>query len=198
MDLMFWLGLSTIVIAIVSYSICLSDMFKGKTKPHSLTWFIWALLNSFIFFQQITHDAGPGAWVTGTAAAANVIIFILSLKYGEKRITKLDWFCLISALAIFVVWYNTSDATLAVILACLIFILGFAPTIRKAWSRAGEETIATFALNGAKFLIALFALQSFTIVTALYPAVLSILNIGFVIYLILRRPARRKKRQALG
>lgn len=195
MNLMFWLGLSTIVIAVVSYSIYLRDMFRGKTKPHSLTWFIWALLNSFIFFQQMTHDAGPGAWVTGTAAAANVVIFLLSLKYGEKHITKLDWLCLVSALAIFAFWFQTSDAVISVILACIIFVLGFTPTIRKAWRRAQEETVPTFVLNSLKFFIALFALESFTIITALYPMTLFVLNIGFAFYLIFRRSAYTKTKK---
>ncbi|MBC7459674.1 hypothetical protein H7200_03115 [Candidatus Saccharibacteria bacterium] len=183
----FFLGILTIIIALMSYGFYLRDMFKGKTKPHSVTWFIWGLLNSFIFFEQINNGAGEGAWVTGTAAVANILIFILSLKYGEKRITKLDVFCLVSAIAILVFWLQTADTVPAIILACVIFIVGFIPTITKAWRRSQEETTVTFALNGLKFFIALFALQSFTIVTALYPIVLMVLNGGFALFLVVRR-----------
>ena len=187
----FFLGILTIIIAVVSYSLYLRDMFKGKTKPHSVTWLVWGLLNSFIFFEQINNGAGAGAWVTGAAAVANMLIFALSLKYGEKQITRLDLSCLLAAIAILIFWVQTADTMLAIILACAIFIVGFIPTIIKAWRRSQEETTMTFALNGLKFFIALFALQSFTIVTALYPVVLMLLNGGFALFLVVRRIAHR-------
>jgi len=186
-----WLGLLTVLIAILSYSFYFRDMFKGKTKPHTLTWLIWGLLNTFIFMQQLTHGAGPGAWVTAVAGFANLLIFVFSFKYGERRITIIDWICLIGAAILLVLWLQTSDATLSVMLASLIFVVGFIPTIRKAWSKAHEETAITFALNSLKFFIALFALGSVSIVTAFYPAVLFVLNGAFAIFLIVKRGGRR-------
>lgn len=182
-----WLGLLTILIAVISYGFYLRDMLRGKTKPHGLTWLIWGTLNTFIFFQQLAADAGPGAWVTGSAALANLIIFALSFKYGERRVMLIDWFSLVAAVFVLVFWYQTSDAVLSVILACSISLLGFAPTIRKAWKGAHEETALTYALNSLKFLIALFALQTVNIVTALYPALLFVTNAGFAVYLLVRR-----------
>lgn len=125
--------------------------------------------------------------MTGSAALANFIIFGLSFKYGERRITRLDWFCLVAAGFVLVVWYQTSDVVLSVVLASIISLLGFAPTIRKAWKGAREETVTTFALNSLKFLIALFALQTVSVVTALYPALLFVTNAGFAVYLLVRR-----------
>lgn len=182
-----WLGIIAVIIAVISYSFYFRDIFGGKTKPHGITWLIWSVLNTFIFFQQIGADAGPGAWVTGSAALANIVIVFLAFKYGERHVTRLDWLALVAASGVLVLWYLTSDATLSVVFACLIFILGFIPTIRKAWNGAREETIITFALNSLKFLIALFALNSVTLVTALYPTLLFVMNGGFAVYLIARR-----------
>lgn len=192
------LGVITVLIALISYSIYIRDMLRGRTKPHSVTWLVWALLNSFIFYEQLVGGAGPGAWVTGSAALANVIILLLSIRYGERRVSRLDWVCLIAALGVFVFWQQTANGTVAVVLACLIFILGFIPTIRKAWRHAREETALTFALNSSKFLIALFALEAVTVTTALYPAVLFAMNAGFVVLLLVRRRIMKvdKKRRA--
>lgn len=181
------LGIITVLIAVISYSFYFRDIFRGKTKPHGLTWLIWGVLNSFIFFQQLAADAGPGAWVTGSAALANILIFLASFRYGERRITRLDWVSLFAAGLVLVFWFQTSDATLAVILASIISLLGFVPTIRKTWDGAHEETVITFALNSLKFFIALFALQSVSVVTVLYPVLMFVTNAGFAIYLLVRR-----------
>jgi chromate transport protein ChrA len=192
----FYLGIVTIIIAVVSYAIYIRDVLGGSTKPHGFTWFVWALLNSYIFFQQIQNNAGAGAWVTGVAALANLFIFLLALKYGERNITKLDWACLGLAFVALSIWLFNSDVVLSVVLACSVFVLGFIPTLRKSIRHAREETATTFALNSLKFLVALFALSSVTIVTALYPLVLFVINGLFALFLFARqgKPALRKRR----
>jgi len=182
-----YIGLLTIIIAIASYGIYIRDTIKGRTRPHAISWVIWAVLNGFIFTQQLIHGAGPGAWVTGVAAAANVLIVLLSLKYGERNITRIDWLCLVISGAVLALWLQNVNDTLTVSLACIVFVVGFIPTFRKSFRKPGEETVATFGLNSIKFFLALFALNQITLVTALYPFVLGLMNGSFVIFLIIRR-----------
>ena len=189
------LGIITLIIAVISYSFYFADILKGKTKPHVFTWFVWAVLNSFIFYQQTIHDGGPGAWVTGAAALANIGIVLFALKYGERNITRLDWLCLTMALAALLVWFVSPGGELSVVLASLVFVVGFVPTFRKSLKDASEETAITFALNSSKFLIALFALQTISVTTTLYPAVLFIVNGYFAIFLVSRQLAMKHKRK---
>ena len=186
------LGWVTVVLALISYSFYFRNIFRGKTKPHAITWLVWSLLNTFIFFQQATHNGGPGAWVTGVAAVANILIFFFSFKYGERNITRFDWGCLLIALLVLVAWRLTTSAELAVILASGVFIVGLTPTIRKSRLKAMEETATTYGLNSLKFLIALFALTNVTLVTALYPLVLFVVNALFFIYLVSRQVSFRR------
>lgn len=178
------IALLTLLIGLVSYSVYIRDVLTAKTHPHGMTWVIWGTLNSFIFFQQITNGAGPGAWVTGMAAVANFVIFILSFKYGEKNITLFDWICLLLVGVAFSVWLSQADAGLAVLMAIAIFVIGLLPTVRKVYVGTSHETIITFFLNSLKFLLAVFALQSFSIVTAAYPLTLFIVNLLFASYLV--------------
>lgn len=184
---MIWLGLLSVLLAVFSYSLYFRDIFAGRTKPHGITWLIWAFLNGFIFVQQLTSGGGPGAWVTAAAAIAGICIFILSFKHGERHITQLDKVCLGMVAVIILLWtQQVSDVAIAV-LACVVFLIGFIPTFRKSYKKPQQETIITFGLNSAKFFIALFALQSLTITTGLYPLFLGILNGCFVVYLVFRR-----------
>lgn len=184
---MIWFGLLSVLLAAVSYSFYLKDIFAGRTKPHAVTWLVWAFLNGFIFLQQMTNEGGAGAWVTGAAAIVSLCIFILSFKHGERHITRLDWLCLAIVGLIIVLWTQRVSEEVTVVLACVVFLLGFIPTFRKAYKKPHQETLATFGLNSAKFLISLLALQSLTIVTGLYPLFLGVLNGCFAIYLVFRR-----------
>ena len=190
------LGVIAIVIAIISYSVYFRDIFKHKTKPHGVTWFIWGTLNLFIFYEQMAGGAGPGAWVTGAAAVANLAIFGFAFKYGERNITRLDWICLLIGLLALSLWLVNPGGVLSVILACMVFVIGFIPTLRKSFKHAEQETIITFALNSTKFLVALFALQTVSITTALYPAVLLAVNGFFASFLLYQRMSIRIKASA--
>lgn len=181
------LGLLSILIAVVSYSIYFRNIFTHKTRPHSITWLIWGTLNALIFYQQITHGGGAGSWVTLAASIANLLIFGVSLRYGERRMTRLDYACLILAVIALVLWGFNKDSDASVIIASVVFIIALIPTWRKSLLNAYEETAWTYGLNSLKFLIALLALTSISLMTAFYPFVLCVTNSVFVIFLVLRR-----------
>ena len=189
------LGLISIAVAAVSYTVYFRNTAMGLTKPHAMTWLIWSMLNLFVFYEQFLAGAGPGAWVTGVAALANFSIFIFALAKAERNITRFDWICLLFVIALLIFWAQISDPALAVVVAIAIFLAGFFPTMRKASKNAHEETALTFGLNGLKFLIALFALSTISITTALYPLSLFIVNSAFALYLLIarRRQGPRKK-----
>lgn len=186
------LGILSLLLAIVSYGLYFRAIFKGSTKPHGITWLIWSALNTLIFYQQLTHDAGPGAWVTGAAAIANFCVFLSSFRYGERNITRFDRLCLLLAGLSITTWIYTIESEISVILASITFIIGFVPTFLKSIHKPNEETTATFGLNSIKFLIALFAMTSFTLTTSLYPAVLFAINAFFAIFLFVRQPSHSK------
>ena len=77
-------------------------------------------------------------------------------------------------------------------LAALVDTLGFVPTFRKAYQKPREETTTTFSFGAIKFAISLAALESFSLTTALFPAVLVLSNSAFVIMVLLRRRALAK------
>lgn len=189
---MFSLGLLAVAIAIVSYGLYFRDIFAGRTKPHALTWLIWSILNSVVFYQQLMAGAGPGAWVTGAAAVANLLIFVASFWYGERRITRFDWVCLVLALAAVMVLLYDPYPVASVTVVSAVFVIGMIPTLRKSLYNAHEETAVTFALNGIKFLIALFALQVLSVTTVLYPLVLCITNLLFAAFLFYQQAKYRR------
>lgn len=181
------LGAIAVIVAFVSYVPYFRNMFAGRTKPHAFSWLVWGILNAIAFAGQ-THDkGGAGSWSVGLTAAVMFFIFAVSLWLGERDIRPFDWFCLVTALLSLIPWFLTSDPLISVIIITLIDALGFAPTVRKAYKKPGQETVATFVLSVIKYGLVVAALQKYTLVTLLFPVAVGIMNALFVLMLLVRR-----------
>lgn len=181
------LGAIAVAMALVSYVPYVRDIFLGKTKPHAFSWLVWASLTGIAFFGQVSDDGGAGTWVTGFTALVCLAIFALALTKGENQITISDTLSLAGAIIAGVLWYITKDPLGSVILITIIDAFGFYPTFRKSYYKPNEETSITYSLSGLKFVVALFALENYTIVTWLYPASLVVMNLAFVGMQMVRR-----------
>jgi hypothetical protein len=93
----------------------------------------------------------------------------------------------VGALVSILLWIKTQNPLLAVELAVVIGALGFIPTFYKAFSKPQEETLATFFMNALKFIIAIFALTTFSPVTLLYPSAMVFMNISLGSLIAFRR-----------
>ena len=187
MDYKAVLGVVAIIIGIAAYIPYLRDLFQGKTRPHVFSWFIWGLMTAIGFFAQLSEGAGAGAWIGAFTASVSFFIAIYALRRGEKNITLIDWASFFGAVLAIAFWVITKEPLTAIILIVLIDALGFVPTFRKSYSKPYEETLISYFLNGTKFIPALFALESFSLATALYPAYLIVANYSFVAMLVARR-----------
>lgn len=181
------LAIISIVMTLVGYFYYFRDIFAHKTKPHAFSWLVWGLLTAIAFAAQIHDNGGPGSYVTGLTAAISFIIFALAIRQGEKRITRADKLNLAAALIAIIPWLLTDNPVTSVILISIIDFLGFLPTIRKSYWKPGEETVISYTLAGLKFVLAIIALDHYSLTTWFYPATLVVANLCFVTMLIVRR-----------
>ncbi len=182
-----FLGTVSSVIAVVAYIPYFKDIFRGKTKPHIFSWFIWGLLGIITFIAQVVKGAGAGSWANGLTALICFTIAALSISHGEKQITLTDKLSFSGAILALILWFLTKNPLAAVILACAIDTLAYVPTFRKAYGKPFEETLPAFITTTIGIIISLFALEAYSPTTWLYPAVLATSNSIFIIMLITRR-----------
>lgn len=187
MDIKIVIAVISIVMTIAGYFYYFRDIFAGKTKPHAFSWLVWGLLTAIAFAGQVAGNGGAGAWVTLVTAVISLIIFFLALTKGEKEITRFDWYNLSGAGFALVLWVLTDNLLYSVILITVIDFLGFLPTIRKSIKKPYEETLIHYFFAGTKFLLAIIALENYSLITWLYPASLVFANLGFAVMLIVRR-----------
>ena len=176
-----------VILSFVGYIPYIHDTLKGKTKPHIYSWFIWGFASLLVFFLQYGDNAGPGAFVTLAAACGCLAIFAISYRKGNRDITAADTAFFAISLAALVLWLFAGQAIISVILLCSVDLFGFMPTIRKSWSKPYTETLFTYGTSTLRFALAIYALQTYTIVTSLYPVAWLLANGSFAVLLVVRR-----------
>jgi hypothetical protein len=181
------LGYLATAIALAGYIPYFRDIFRNKTKPHAFSWLVWAVLTGIAFAAQVVGGGGAGAWVTGFSAFVCFTVFLLALKKGQKTFSRFDWISLLSAFGALLLWVLTNNPVLSVLLVTAIDAIGFLPTFRKGYHNPFEETVSTFLLSSVKWVFAIFALNTFSILTWFYPASLILMNGLFVVLLLVRR-----------
>ena len=82
-----------------------------------------------------------------------LIACLAYLKRADISITKIDWMFFTAAFFSLPVWYFTSDPLWTVIILTAVDVLGFGPTIRKAYSFPYSESVVFFAIFAARDLV---------------------------------------------
>ena len=195
------LGVLSLAFAAVAYSSYMVGTLKGQTRPHPFTWFLFSVLTGTGYLIQVAQGGGPGSWVMGVTALICIGLAVATLLKGGwewSEFDRLDWALLLVAIAVFIVYLATKAATLSACLATATDVIAYGPAIKLLWRDPWRDKASMYGWNSAKFLPSIFALQSRSIATMLYPATLVAVNAAVAIVVIARRkyvPAPLAKRK---
>jgi hypothetical protein len=181
------IGIIAAVLVFAAYIPYIRDILRGKTHPHIYSWFLWGLLTVVIFGIQISHHAGPGSFVTIAAGAMSFVVLGLSLKKGKRDIVLADKVVFVLTIMTMLFWLLAKQPLLAILLACLADLLAFVPTIRKSWNKPFTETLSLYQLNSVRFGLAVIALDRYSLITVVWPAMWAVGNGLFSLMLASRR-----------
>ena len=198
------MGALAVVIAVVAYAIYAWKTLRGKTRPHPLSWLIFGILTGTGYLVQLDQAAGPGSWVMGVTTIVCLLLCVTSFLKGERVFPWYEWAFLAAAAIVFgfYLWSRSPELlaattsgpvregmiangpAISALLASFVNVLGFGPTVTKAWSRPHSDSVTTFVLNSLKFVPSFFAMDSLSIATCALPATLVIANaaVALVIY----------------
>jgi hypothetical protein len=201
------MGALAVVMAVVAYALYVWKSLRGEARPHPLSWLIFGVLGGTGYLVQLDQAAGPGSWVTGITAIVCFLLCAMSFWRGERIFPWYEWAFLVAATVIFVfyLWSRqpaTFDVGLGVksrdllaahapaisaMLASIVSVLGFGPTVTKAWARPQSDSASTFLLNGLKFVPALAAMDNVSVATCVFPVTLVIANVLVALLIYLRQ-----------
>ncbi len=189
-DIPLILGITATAVAFVSYAPYLWQTFQGSIRPHIFSWFLWGILTLIGFAAQVYGEGGMSAatWTLGASGLISFFIAGLALYKGGKRdISKSDWYIFFAVLSAIPLWVITESPFWSVILITVIDAAAFVPTFRKGWQKPFDDALYVFILSALKYVIALFALSNYTVVTVLFPASLVVTNGIMIGILLIRR-----------
>ncbi|CCN80877.1 conserved hypothetical protein [Vibrio nigripulchritudo SFn27] len=190
MDISFKIAFSglAIVLTFVAFVPYIKSTISGTTKPHVFSWIIWGTTTGIVFFAQLEAKGGIGAWPIGVSGAITVLVALLAfIKSSDVSITRTDWVFFLAALTSLPFWYFTSDPLWAVVVLTTVDLLGFGPTIRKAYDFPHDENVPFFLLFMARNTFALLALEHYSIATVLFPLSVSIACLLLLVMVSYRR-----------
>jgi hypothetical protein len=180
-------GAAATILAVYAYMPYFYGIYRGVTRPHTFTWGVGAIVTFVAFWAQMSAGAGPGAWMSGYTSFACFGIFLCSLRYFSAQVRLFDWVCLFASILTIFIWIATDSPFYAVILATLIDVVAFLPTVRKSWARPQDENIQMYFVNIFKFALSVPALQTINFTTALFPVTWVLVNTLFIAFLVWRR-----------
>lgn len=171
-----WGALSGLLIAIsgIPYA---WGIYTGKIKrPVTSAWGIWTILG--LIFLLSSYDAGARIETTLLAPLAGfidpLVIFLLSLRYGEKSWSRLETYCVATCLATIAVWQSLESALYGLIGACIADSMGTIPQIKKVFKEPGDEPWFPWVAFSVGSAINFLAIQNWEIEQYLYPTFMTI------------------------
>ena len=168
--------LSAIAIALTfaAFLPYIRSILTNEIKPHVFSWIIWGSTTFIVFLAQMQGGGGAGAWPIGVSGLVTLYVaFLAFTKKSDISITRLDWSFFLLAMVSLPLWYFTSDPLWAVVILTLVDVLGFGPTVRKAYHHPFEENLVFFALFFLRNVLAIAALETYSVTTVLFPAVIA-------------------------
>jgi hypothetical protein len=182
------LGTAAIALTFGLFFPYIRSIHRGKTKPHVFSWMIWGIGTLIVFLAQLAGHGGVGAWPIGISGVITSYIALLAyLKRADTTITRSDWIFFSAALSALPFWFLTSDPLWAVVTLTIVDVIGFGPTVRKAYVHPHEESVSFFALAAVRNLLAIFALEYYSLTTVLFPATVGLACLLLAFMLVYRR-----------
>jgi len=180
-------GIISAIIGSLAFIPYLRDTFSLKTKPHAYTWLIFTITQGTAVTGILYGQGGWGGLnlIIGTLLVFSVFLF--SLKYGTKNITKSDTIILILSILAILVWWQLHQPAYAVLMVTFIDFLGYLPSFRKSFREPWSETLISWAAFAASDIFALMALKEYNILTVTYLLMIASVNTVFFIFCLSRR-----------
>ena len=187
MDVKIILTVIATAIGVVAFFPYLRDTFSLKTKPHAYTWLIWAITQGTAVFGIWYGGGGWGALNLTIGTLFVIVVFLFSIKYGTKNITKSDTAILVAALSAIIIWWRLDQPLISVIMVSMIDVIGYIPSFRKSYQEPWSETLISWILFSASNIFAILALEEYNLLTVTYLATITSANIALFLLCFFRR-----------
>jgi hypothetical protein len=180
-------GLLSGILPVIGVYPYIRDELKGKTKPHRMAEFLYAVLDSIAFASQVAKGATWSVILPGVGTVEMVAGFLLSLKYGMGGTSKKDIGALMLAGFGLVLWYFTKQPLTALFIVIGVDLIGTALVVIKTYEHPHTETLSAWFLSFLAGLFAAAAVGHWSFDLQVYPLEVALGNGAICATILLRR-----------
>lgn len=172
--------LSAALLGFMSFVYCRS-IWRGDTRPHPFTWGVWSVIGLTGLAANLAAGGGVGAIMLAVVTAAQVAIFILSLRRPSTDI-PVHWAAWIICLGGLTLWLVSSQPLFAALGVVTADGIAAWPTLQNAWRNPDCEPPFIWLIDGCALLVGVAAIETFSVAALLYPVYLAVgsFSIGFI------------------
>ncbi len=187
------LGISAAILNAVAFVPYISTILSGKTKPERSSWWIWSILMAIAFAAQITAGATWSALLTAVFFIGNILVALLSLRYGYGKFSFKDGAAIVAALIGVALWAATNNPLIALLVTIVVDFLAYWLTIIKSWKAPYSENLLAWSLMTLAAILSILSVGEFNVTLVLFPVYVACVSMCGVIVLISRRKWRSKR-----
>ncbi len=180
-------GILALIIGVEAGLPYIYSVFRGSTKPHRVSWAIWDTLGLITLSSYLAKGAHWSALLAVAAAFNNLVIFLISLKFGTGGASKIDRIAL--ALGIFglLLWVLTKEAAFALLFAIFADSIATILTAHKAYKNPDSESGLSWSMAATASIFGFLAIQNYSFWQIIYPLYAVIGGLSLAIITISRK-----------
>ena len=156
---------------------------KGTTRPNRATWFMLATVSLVIAASYRDLGAGPTLYAAIGASVGTIAVAVLTIWYGTGVNSNFDRICILTAGLSLLIYFLSSNSLMTLIASLAIDAAAITPTIKHAIETPEEEDLLAWNLTLLGDLLAVIAINAWTIDIALYPLYMVAINGLVVVFL---------------
>lgn len=185
-------GIIAAILFSISYIPYIYSIIKGFTKPHPISWMLWAVIGGVTFYFSIKAGANETLPLIFLNFILPLVVGLLSLRYFTIKFSKFDYVCLLLSAVSIILYLKFRNIGFAITLNVLSDMFAYLPTLIKTYNYPKQENLLSWILYLLGYIFGLFAISKWTYDIAIYPVYLVFFGI-IMCSLILR--GRLKKDQ---
>ncbi len=159
-------------------------IFQGKTRPNRASWWIWSTNGAILCAGYAVAGGGNTLWALACAVFGQILIAILSLKYGEGGWNRFDRNCFIGAAIGLILWQHFNSPSIAIACSLLIDFIAALPTVKKCYHEPQTENFLAWAIYEIGSLLNLLTLSEWSLQLIAPPVYVFLINTTIVILLL--------------
>ena len=175
---------ASVLLASLSSFVYFIAILKGQAKPHRTTRLVFLVISTVTTFSLFVQGNQVAVWLAGISMLQSLIIFSLSIKYGMGGWSKLDIFCLFTALVGITAWQLTQNPIIALYFAIGADFIGIVPTLMKTFHYPKTEVWTFYFLDVCAGICNLLATEKLVFDQYLYPFYIIVINLIMVLLVV--------------